>query len=220
MDRSRLPSERAIGSVRDETASNTPGIRLPLIIISILTIGGIWFFQQASLRHLNDRIYQFGQDIDKLPNRSLTPVDRASLEKDLIVLKRERINAQNGVYNLLFQGVGLSILGGLLFTSWHYLRRTESQFQNAHDKLITDRFSQAISYLASDKIAVRLGGIYALERLAQDSPSEYWLTIEVLSAFVRERSSRSAMVETDALQVPTPEIICRVNAPEPKRWGI
>ena len=121
MDRSRLPSERAIGSVRDETASNTPGIRLPLIIISILTIGGIWFFQQASLRHLNDRIYQFGQDIDKLPNRSLTPVDRASLEKDLIV---------------------------------------------------------------------------------------------------RERSSRSAMVETDGLQVPTPEIICRVNAPEPKRWGI
>ena len=220
MDRSRLPSERAIGSVRDETASNTPGIRLPLIIISILTIGGIWFFQQASLRHLNDRIYQFGQDIDKLPNRSLTPVDRASLEKDLIVLERERINAQNGVYNLLFQGVGLSILGGLFFTSWHYLRRTESQFQNANDKLITDRFSQAISYLASDKIAVRLGGIYALERLAQDSPSEYWLTIEVLSAFVRERSSRSAMVETDALQVPTPEIICRVNAPEPKRWGI
>ena len=120
MDRSRLPSERAIGSVRDETASNTPGIRLPLIIISILTIGGIWFFQQASLRHLNDRIYQFGQDIDKLPNRSLTPVDLASLEKDLIVLERERINAQNGVYNLLFQGVGLSILGGLLFTSWHY----------------------------------------------------------------------------------------------------
>ena len=115
MDRSRLPSERAIGSVRDETASNTPGIRLPLIIISILTIGGIWFFQQASLRHLNDRIYQFGQDIDKLPNRSLTPVDRASLEKDLIVLERERINAQNGVYNILFQGVGW------VFSAGYYL---------------------------------------------------------------------------------------------------
>ena len=190
MDRSRLPSERAIGSVRDETqASNTLGIRLPLIItISILTIGGLWFFQQASLRHLNDRIYQFVQDIDKLPNRSLTPVDRISLEKDQIVLERDRINAQNVVYNLLFQGVGLSILGGLVSTSWHYLRRTDALFQNANDKLITDRFSQAISYLASDKIAVRLGGIYALERLAQDSPSEYWLTIEVLSAFVRERS--------------------------------
>lgn len=211
MDRSRLPSERAIGSVRDETqASNTPGIRLPLIIIiSILTIGGIWFFQQASLRHLNDRINQFGQDINKLPNGSLTPVDRISLEKDQIVLERDRINAQNGLYNLLFQGVGLSILGGLVSTSWHYLRRTDALFQNANDKLITDRFSQAISYLANDKVAVRLGGVYALERLAQDSPSEYWLTIEVLSAFVRERSSRSAMVETDALQIPTPGIIDR-----------
>jgi Pentapeptide repeats (8 copies) len=220
MDRSRLPSDRAIGSVRDETpASNTPGTRLPLIIIiSVLTIGGIWLFQQNSLRHLNDRINQFGQDIDKLPNSSLTPVDRVSLEKDQIVLERDRINAQNGVYNLLFQGVGLSILGGLVFTSWHYLRRTDAQFQNAHDKVITDRFSQAISYLANDKMAVRLGGIYALERLAQDSPSEYWLTIEVLCAFVRERSSRSATIETDALQIPTPGIIDR--SPTTSRTGV
>jgi uncharacterized protein YjbI with pentapeptide repeats len=33
-----------------------------------------------------------------------------------------------------------------------------------------------------------LGGIYTLERLAQESPSEYWMTIEILTAFVRERS--------------------------------
>lgn len=59
-------------------------------------------------------------------------------------------------------------------------------------QLLTDRFSQAIAHLASDKMEVRLGGIYTLERLAQDSPSEHWLTIEILTAFVRERSSRVA----------------------------
>ena len=187
----------------DTTASSMSGLRLPLIIIGTLVLGSIWFFQQTSLRHLDERIRQLGQDIDKLPNRSLSPVDRLSLEKEQIVLERDRINAQNGVYNLLFQGVGLSILGGLAYAGWHYLRRADVQYQTADDKLIADRFTQAISYLASDKIAVRLGGIYTLERLAQDAPSEYWLTIEVLTAFVRERAVSGDVTVPDSLQLPT-----------------
>ncbi len=197
MDRSRLPSEQAIGSSQDNTqASSTSGIlRLPLLaIVSSLIIGGIWFFQQTSLRHLNERIHQLQQDIDRLPTKSITLVDRISLEKEQIMLERDRINAQNGVYSLLFQGIGASILGGFMLTSWHYLRRTDEQFQNANDKQITDQFSQAISHLASDKMEVRLGGIYTLERLAQDSPAEYWLTIEILTAFVREKSARLAIL--------------------------
>ena len=102
---------------------------------------------------------------------------------------RDRINSQNGVYNLLFQGISATILGGFVYTGLQYLRRTEEQFENTKDKLISDRFSQAISHLASDKMEVRLGGIYSLERLAEDSPAEYWLTIEILTAFVRERST-------------------------------
>jgi hypothetical protein len=210
MDRSRLSSDLARDSSQDDTlASSNSGswwLRLS-IVVGILMIGGIWFFQQTSLRHLNQRIHQLQQDIDKLPNRSITPLDRVNLEKEQIMLERDRINAQNGVYNLLFQGIGASILGGLAYTSWHYLRRTNEQFQNANDKLITDRFSQSISHLSSDKMEVRLGGIYLLERLAQDSPSEYWLTIEVLTAFVRERSTaipaqHSTIVDLTAPQSP------------------
>jgi Pentapeptide repeats (8 copies) len=192
MDRSRLSSDRANSSPQDETtaASNSGSLRLGLpIAISSLIIGGIWFFQQTSLRHLKEQIHQLQQDIDKLPNRSITPIDRVTLEKEQIMLERDRINAQNGVYSLLFQGIGAAIFGGFVYTGWHYLRRTDEQFQNAHDKLITDRFSQAISHLSSDKMEVRLGGIYTLERIGQDSPSEYWLTIEILTAFVRERST-------------------------------
>ncbi len=192
MDRSRLPPVAAnSASEEDTTASGSSGNwRLTLlVVVSSLIIGGIWFFQQTSLRHLNERIHQLQQDIDKLPSRILTPVDRISLEKEQIMLERDRINAQNGVYKLLFQGIGVSILGGVVYTGWHYLRRTDEQFQNANHKLITDRFSQAISHLASDKREIRLGGIYTLERLAQAAPAEYWLTIELLTAFVRERST-------------------------------
>jgi uncharacterized protein YjbI with pentapeptide repeats len=188
MERSRL------GSDRDDTQASiaSGNSRLPLwLTIGSLMVGGSWFFQQGSIRHLSEQIRQLQQDIDRLPNRSVTPAARLSLAKEQILLERDRINAQNGVYTTLFQGVGAIILGGLGYTGWKYLRRTDEQFQSADRKLLTDRFSQAIAHLASDKMEVRLGGIYTLERLAQDSPSEHWLTIEILTAFVRERSARA-----------------------------
>ncbi|HEX9118177.1 MAG TPA: pentapeptide repeat-containing protein [Anaerolineae bacterium] len=50
---------------------------------------------------------------------------------------------------------------------------------------ITERFGRAIDQLGSDKLDVRLGGIYALERLMRDSPHDEFNLIEVLSAFIR-----------------------------------
>jgi hypothetical protein len=200
MDRSRLLSDRASSSDREHPQSlGTSGsLRLTLpIVFGVVMLGGIWFFQQTSLRQLNERIQQLQQDIEKLPNRTLSPVvggaspmeNRVNLEKEQIRLDRDLINAQNGVYNLVFQGISAIILGGFAGAIWHYLHRTDMQFQHTERKLLTDRFSQAIVHLASDKLEIRLGGIYLLERLAQESPTEYWLTIEILTAFVRERSS-------------------------------
>jgi uncharacterized protein YjbI with pentapeptide repeats len=216
MNRSRSMSDRASSSFQDDTsdAIASRSLRLPLaIIVSSILIGGIWFFQQTNLRHLNEQIRQLQQDIDKIPPRSLTAIDRIALQKELIILEGDRINTQNGVYNLLFQGAGAIILGGLAHAGWKYLRRTDAQFQSTNDRLYTDRFSQAISHLASDKIEIRLGGIYTLERLAQDSAAEYWLTIEVLTAFVRERSAKIEISPTlRVLELP-PKI---GDVPDPK----
>ncbi|MEU4411502.1 pentapeptide repeat-containing protein [Streptosporangium sp. NPDC023963] len=55
---------------------------------------------------------------------------------------------------------------------------------------VTDRYTKAIEQLGSDKLDIRLGGIYALERIARDHPT----VMEVLAAFVREHSQD---VETD-----------------------
>lgn len=62
----------------------------------------------------------------------------------------------------------------------------------AQDKQITDRFTAAVTNLSADgpeKMAVRLGGIYALERIARDSPSDHWTVMEVLTAYVRDKCS-------------------------------
>jgi uncharacterized protein YjbI with pentapeptide repeats len=54
---------------------------------------------------------------------------------------------------------------------------------------VTDRYFKAIDQLGSDKLDVRIGGIYALERIAHDSPRDHPTVFEVLATFVREHSS-------------------------------
>lgn len=57
------------------------------------------------------------------------------------------------------------------------------------ERLITDRFIRAVEQLGNrDSLDVRLGGIYALERIARDSRKDYWTVMEVLTAYVRENA--------------------------------
>jgi uncharacterized protein YjbI with pentapeptide repeats len=53
---------------------------------------------------------------------------------------------------------------------------------------ITERFTRAIDQLGDDKMEIRLGGIYALERIAHESSDEHGPIVEVLTAYVRENS--------------------------------
>lgn len=72
-------------------------------------------------------------------------------------------------------------------------RLTEEQNRYAKEQVaisersqITDRFTRAIEQLGNDALAIRLGGIYALEHIANDSPEAYGQTvIDVLCAYVR-----------------------------------
>ncbi len=65
-----------------------------------------------------------------------------------------------------------------------------NQLVTEQEGQITDRFKSAVDQLGSDKMQVRLGGIYALERISRDSDKDYWTVMEVLSAFVRESANR------------------------------
>lgn len=53
------------------------------------------------------------------------------------------------------------------------------------DKLFTERYTQAVTQLESDKAAVRLGGVYALARIADDSERDRPTCLEVLCAYLR-----------------------------------
>ena len=53
-------------------------------------------------------------------------------------------------------------------------------------------FIKAITQLGDNHLAVRLGGLYVLERIARDSASDHGAVMEVLTAFVREASPVTA----------------------------
>ena len=97
-------------------------------------------------------------------------------------------------------GTLATIVGGV-FVFWN-VRLTAS-------RLITERFSKAVEQLGSDKIEVRLGGIYALERIAQDSKRDHWTIMEVLTAFVREKSP----VEADQPKVKQSFVAAALEVP-------
>src|SRR5947209_2642352 len=76
--------------------------------------------------------------------------------------------------------VGVSFLAGLYFT-WQNV-------QVLQEGQITERFTRSIEHLGSDKLQVRLGGIYALGRIARDSRSDQPFISQVLCAYVRENA--------------------------------
>jgi hypothetical protein len=97
----------------------------------------------------------------------------------------DEASAESDARTALIQAVaGLVLLGGLFFT--YRTLRLNRQGQ------ITDRFTKAIEQLGDGKLDVRLGGIYALERIARDSADDHGTIMEVLTASVREHSTEAA----------------------------
>jgi hypothetical protein len=96
----------------------------------------------------------------------------ASVRKDLVLAVAQILG-------------GTALLSGLYFT-WRTL-------QVNREGQITDRFTRAIDQLGkvegSQKLfEIRVGGIYALERIARESEEDYWPIMEILTAYVRQNA--------------------------------
>jgi hypothetical protein len=93
----------------------------------------------------------------------------------------ERDEARGRARTALFAMLaGLIALAGAIYTARSFALNRRGQ--------ITERFTRAIDQLGDEKIELRLGGIYALERIAHESRDEHGPILEVLTAYVRENS--------------------------------
>jgi hypothetical protein len=102
---------------------------------------------------------------------------------------------------LLQLGAGLFAAAALVYTArnftlsrrtveltQHTLESTRRTVELTEQGQVTDRYTKAIEQLGSDKLDIRIGAIYALERITRDSPRDHPTVMEVLAAFVREHS--------------------------------
>jgi len=92
----------------------------------------------------------------------------------------------------IFGGIAIAI--GLYYT-WRRigiaeedLKATQKTLEVAQEGQITERFSRAIEQFGSQNLEIRLGGIYALERIANESDKDYWPIMEILTAYIRNHS--------------------------------
>lgn len=81
----------------------------------------------------------------------------------------------------------LQAFGGLLVVAGAVA--TWRQVHISREGQITDRFTRAIDQLGSENRDVRIGGIYALGRIAANSPDDRSTIQYVLGAFVRDHAS-------------------------------
>ena len=81
---------------------------------------------------------------------------------------------------VLALGAGLLATGALVVTARSLALSRAGQ--------VTGRYAQALEQLGCAELDVRIGGIRALEHVARDSPRHHPAVMEVLAAFIRERS--------------------------------
>ena len=123
--------------------------------------------------------------------KDLQSAERVQLETALLQYETDnRIK----IWTAVVQAAGgAALLVGLLFTARN-LRATQVKLDIDRQGQLTNRFIQATGQLGAEleggrpNIEVRLGGIYALTRIASDWPKDYWPIADVLTAYVRHNA--------------------------------
>jgi Pentapeptide repeats (8 copies) len=94
----------------------------------------------------------------------------------------DRARAVNDIRATLLQGLAGGVLLAGAYLTWR-------QLQVSREGQVTERYTRGVEQLGGDNRGVRVGGIYALERIAKDSTADRSTVTEVLTAFVRERAT-------------------------------
>ncbi|MCL7429802.1 pentapeptide repeat-containing protein [Streptomyces sp. YS415] len=75
----------------------------------------------------------------------------------------------------------------LVFT-WISLQQVDNEHALTREGQVTDRYNNAVGNIGDDSLEVRLGGIYALQRIMEDSPRDQPSIVNVLSTYIRNHA--------------------------------
>jgi Pentapeptide repeats (8 copies) len=105
--------------------------------------------------------------------------------------KRHWIPVITAIAGLLVGVSSLATVAGLYFTH-KSIDETNTQLAIAEQGQVTDRYNSAVTNLGSSDLVVRIGGIYALQRVMHDSPRDQPAILQVLTAYVRNHAPLGA----------------------------
>jgi uncharacterized protein YjbI with pentapeptide repeats len=80
-------------------------------------------------------------------------------------------------------------LGGLGY-SVYSIKQVNNELRINKEEQITGRYTAAVTNLGDDAMAVRLGGVYALQRIMQDSIRDQPAIATILAAYVRTHADK------------------------------
>lgn len=111
-----------------------------------------------------------------------------SIERELAQIPeaKDRIASQNELFKTILQIAGGSVLITGFYFTWKTIRVTQ-------EGQITDRFNKAVDHLGQANMSIRLGGIYALARIAADSEKDASTVTQILTAYIREATASSSL---------------------------
>jgi hypothetical protein len=191
--------------MRPPTSQDNPGRRrwLSLALVGVagvvLLAAALWLFVAV----LPQRLYP---PLSNAELAGLSPADQAARREGRDKLQNDaRTTLLQGLAALLVlsgAGIGAAVTLRQVRISQEQLEHARQQAQLSDERLreqtavaqegqITERFTRAVDQLGQpgpDRLDVRLGGIYALERIAHDSSTHRLAVFEIFTAFIRSHA--------------------------------
>lgn len=127
--------------------------------------------------------------VPKLQVQKLSNIPTNRIDEQALALEKDRLKFEDEARKTLAQIIGGGVvLLGLLVTFGTYLLGLDKQDLDREAQM-TDRFSKAITHLGDEKQAVRIGGLYELQRVAKDSPKDSNTIKEVILTYLHDKYS-------------------------------
>ena len=122
-------------------------------------------------------------------------------------------------------GVGLYHTWRRITIAENELRTTQEILRVSQEGQITERFTRAVDQLGAidqsknSAIEIRLGGIYALERIANESEKYYWPIMEILTAYVRKNSIVDSRLKENSMTSRVMSMVIQTNKNANKEYS-
>lgn len=105
-------------------------------------------------------------------------LDQIQIERAKLLNEKRATGAQ------IVLGIGI-VIG--FYLTYRRIKSHEEHVEIERRGEITERYTKAVEQLSNEHMAIRLGGVYALERIGRDSEGDHPTIREVLTAYIRTK---------------------------------